>query len=127
MDPITPALLAAIVAAAKEKAVGAAVELVAEAAKVAAKKLHGLLPDGNEAKQARALVEHVLAEMAAFPPERAIVVKALATSGTVGIWAPCVEISRLHSTQGTSAMKQSYPVCVGYGGSHPGVRSPRHR
>jgi hypothetical protein len=53
MDPITSALLAAIAAAAKEKAVGAAVDLVVDAAKGAAQKLRGLLPDGNEAKQAR--------------------------------------------------------------------------
>ncbi len=88
MDLITPALLTAIAAAAKEKAVGVAVDLVADAAKDAANKLRGLLPDGNETKQARALVDHVLAEMAAFPPDRAIVVEPLATTGDVGIWAP---------------------------------------
>jgi hypothetical protein len=85
---ITPALLAALVTAAKEKAVGAAVELVVDSAKLAAHKLRGLLPDANELKLARALVEHVLAEMAAFPPDRAILVEPLATTGNVGIWAP---------------------------------------
>lgn len=93
MDLITPELLAAIIAAAKEKAVGAAVDLVVDSAKVAAHKLRGLLPDGNEATQARAIVEHVLAEMAAFPPDRAIVVEALATTGEVGIWAPRGKLS----------------------------------
>jgi hypothetical protein len=47
MDLITPALLTAIAAAAKEKAVGVAVDLVADAAKDAANKLRGLLPDGT--------------------------------------------------------------------------------
>jgi hypothetical protein len=89
MDPIiTPALLVALAAAVKEKAVGAAAEHLMTSVKVQAQKLRGLLPDGNEAKLARALVDHVLAEMAAYPPGRAVLVEPIATSGVVGIWAP---------------------------------------
>ncbi|MGE0869774.1 MAG: hypothetical protein AB7P03_14510 [Kofleriaceae bacterium] len=88
MDPISPALFDALTTAAQDRAVGAAVDLVIDAAKVAAQKVRGLLPDGNEVKHARALVEQVLAEMAMFPPDRAIVVEPLATVDEVGIWSP---------------------------------------
>jgi hypothetical protein len=89
MVEIPPELLTALATAAKDKAVGAAVDLVFDAAKETALKLRGLLPTGNVGKQhAAAIVDRVLAEMAAFPPDRAIVVEPLATIGDVGIWAP---------------------------------------
>ena len=59
-----------------------------DAAKLQAEKLRGLLPHGDDAKLANALIDHVLAEAAAYPPEKALVVAPLATTGVVGIWAP---------------------------------------
>jgi hypothetical protein len=88
MDPITPALLTAVYAAIKKRVAGAAVERLVEGAQVAAKKMRVLLPDGDEKKLAELLVNYVLAEAAAFPPDKAVLVEPLSTVGTVGIFGP---------------------------------------
>jgi hypothetical protein len=87
MEPISAALLTAIGAALKDKVTGAASEYVMDAVKHAAGRLHGLLPDGD-AKKAQALIDHVMAEAAAYPPDRAIYVESIPSVGTVGIWPP---------------------------------------
>lgn len=83
---LTEALLAALMKLADSVA-GAAGDHLLEAMKVQAGKLHGLLR-GNEDEQAKALLAHVRAEAAAYPPERALRVDSLATVGEVGLWPP---------------------------------------
>lgn len=84
---ISAAALAALHALVEKKLAGAAADYVLDAAKHAAQRLEGLLPT-DETKQAKALLEHVLAEAAAYPPMSAVRVEPLATVGVVGIWPP---------------------------------------
>jgi hypothetical protein len=85
VDPAS--LLAAIVAAAKPKLAGVAADRLVEAAKEQMRKLVGLLPD-NEEKAAQIVVDSVLAESAAYPPDKALRVVPVATVGAAGIWSP---------------------------------------
>jgi hypothetical protein len=91
MDPITVTLALALGDAIKKKVTGAAADSLFEATKSQARKLEGLLPK-DEKKQADLLVAHVLAEAAAYPPEKALTVEPLATTGLVGISAPAGEL-----------------------------------
>lgn len=85
VDPTS--LLATIAAVAKKKLAGIAADRLGEAAKVQMQKLAGLLPD-NEEKAAQVVVDHVLAESAAYPPDKALRVVPIATVGAAGIWSP---------------------------------------
>lgn len=90
MDPITigASLLTALMAASKDKAVGAASKYLEDAVKERAARMWGVLSENNEEKFARLMVDHVLAEAAAFPPDQALLVEPLSTVGDAGIWGP---------------------------------------
>jgi hypothetical protein len=84
---ISAALLTALYPAIEKKFAGAAAEYLIDAAKHAAQRFEGLL-HGDAEKQAQALVAHVLAEAAAYPPTTAVRVEVLSTVDIVGIWPP---------------------------------------
>lgn len=90
MDPITitASLFAALAAAVKEKAVGAAAKYLQEAVEDRARRLWGVIGESNEEKFARLMVTQVMSEADQFPPQKALRVELLATVGVVGIWGP---------------------------------------
>jgi len=92
MDPITASLLTALGVAVKDKATGAVVRWLTEATKERARRLWGVIADTDEEKFAQRMVAEVMAEAAAFPPEKALVVHPLGTVGDVGIWGPGGEL-----------------------------------
>jgi hypothetical protein len=92
MDPITASLLTALGVAVTDKATGAAVRWLTEATKERARRLWGVIADTDEEKFAQRMVAEVMAEAAAFPPEKALVVHPLGTIGDVGIWRPGGEL-----------------------------------
>src|SRR5262245_66374546 len=90
MDPITigASLLAALVSAVGEKAKGAAAKYLQDAVEERARRLWGVINERDEEKFARLMVENVMAEAAAFPPKKALLVELLGSVGSVGIWGP---------------------------------------
>lgn len=94
MEPATLAALgAAVVAALKEKAIGAAGDMVLNAAKYQAHRLRGVLKARSEKEFAEQVVAHVLAESAQWAPDDAVRVVALGSTdndpdGSIGIHPP---------------------------------------
>ena len=89
MDPISAPLLAALVAAVEKKFTGAMAQWFGDAVKERAARLQALFSERDAEKLAQAAVNEVLAEAAAYPPGKALLVRPLGTPvGVVGIWGP---------------------------------------